>query len=50
MWGDSWINLNMKMIDMPHFRYKKKNEGEEDDIIEGTEEIIRTKFAKYIEP
>ena len=48
MWGDSWINLQMKMIDMPHYKYKSKKD-KEPEVKEGTVDILKNKFSKYVE-
>jgi hypothetical protein len=55
---ESWINLMMKMKDMPHYRYKpaKSEKGKrttrdkdnDDNAREGTIEDLQKKFAKYI--
>ena len=45
MWGDSWINLMMKMRDMPHYQYRKSKERIEK---KGTVEDLQNNFGKYI--
>ncbi len=47
MWGDSWINLQMKMTDLPTYRYKGDPDKEEDEGKPGTIEILNSKFGKY---
>lgn len=55
MWGDSWINLQMKMRDMPYYHYKRNNDStgsqntKDSGVKEGTIDILKQKFAKYIE-
>lgn len=44
MWGDSWINLKMKMADMPYTSYKSEKEAKE-----GTIDDLRNNFSKYIQ-
>ena len=46
MWGDSWVNLVMKMKDMPYFSYGK---DKKEKVVEGTVDILKAKFSKYIE-
>lgn len=43
MWGDSWINLRMKMADMPYSSYKKK------ETKQGTIDDLKNNFSKYIQ-
>lgn len=47
MWGDSWINMNMKMKDMPYYHYKSLKDEKEGK--EGTVEDIKRHFSKFIE-
>lgn len=44
MWGDSWINLKMKMADMPYTSYRSETKAKE-----GTIEDLQNKFGKYIQ-
>lgn len=50
LWGDSFINYSMKLRDMPHFEYDSESAKKQDDIIQGTNEILKQKFGKYIMP
>ena len=50
MWEESWVNLMMKMRDMPYYRIKTEEEKEAEHTHEGTVEDIQKKFAKYIKP
>lgn len=47
MWGDSWINLSMKMKDMPYYEYSTDGKAGEEDAKEGTIDDLRNKFGKY---
>lgn len=47
MWGDSWLNLQLKMKDMPHYHYNS-DKKKEPEVKEGTTDILREKFNKYI--
>jgi hypothetical protein len=50
MWGDSWINLLMKMKDMPHYHMKTKTEKGKSGSgkpIPGNKDILKSKFGKY---
>jgi len=59
MWEESWPNLMMKMADMPYYKYKSskdkkkdkpgKKEDFEDGAKPGNEDILKEKFAKYIQ-
>lgn len=44
MWGDSWINLKMKMADMPYANYRSEGKAKE-----GTIEDLKNHFGKYIQ-
>lgn len=48
MWGDSWINYRMKMADMPYFSYSSDDKHKEPDAKEGSIDILKSKFGKYI--
>jgi hypothetical protein len=48
MWGDSWINLMMKMRDMPYYHYKSSGKNGEKPAREGTVDDLKNKFSKYI--
>lgn len=49
MWGDSWINLMMKMKDMPYYHYNsKKTPGLKGDEKAGTVDVLDQKFKKYL--
>ncbi len=48
MWGDSWINLQMKMKDMPYYHYASSDKKKDPEVKEGTIHILKQKFAKYI--
>ncbi len=46
MWGDSWINLSLKLQDIPYYkglREKKENDGAK----KGTVEVLEQKFSRY---
>lgn len=47
MWKETWIDLSMKMRDMPYYDYDGDSK-EEEEVIKGTNEILKTKFAKYV--
>lgn len=47
MHDESWINLVMKMRDMPYFHYNGKTE---EKAREGTIDDLKAKFGKYITP
>lgn len=52
MWEESWVNLVMKMRDMPYYHYRSKADGkkapkEDRDAIPGDADILKKKFAKY---
>lgn len=49
MWEENWINLVMKMKDMPYYKYasNKKNKSD-DNAKEGSIDILESKFSKYI--
>ena len=51
MWEESWINLVMKMRDMPYYHYKGKKDGAKKkdtvDAIPGDADILMQKFGKY---
>lgn len=49
MWKESWIALSMKMRDMPRYEYDSAS-GEEKDLLKGTNDILKEKFAKFIKP
>nr|WP_319268306.1 hypothetical protein [uncultured Draconibacterium sp.] len=42
MWGDSWINLMMKMKDLPHYSYKKKDKDSEPGVF--TADDLKKRF------
>lgn len=48
MWKESWINLQMKMKDMPYYHYKSSEKNAEEKVREGTEDDLKNKFSKYI--
>ncbi len=50
MWGDSWMNLMLKMKDMPYYHYKssKADKNKDPDAKEGTVDILEEKFRKYL--
>lgn len=48
MYGDSWINMTMKMRDMPYYSYRK-GKKESDSAKEGSLDILKEKFGKYME-
>lgn len=48
MWGDSWINLMMKMKDMPYYHYNSKSAGKRSDEKQGTVDVLEEKFKKYL--
>lgn len=50
LWGDSWINILLKMRDMPYYRTKTDEEKEKEHTHEGTVDVLKEKFAKYIKP
>lgn len=47
MWEDSWVNLRIKMADMPHFEYDSKKQ-DEPEAKEGSIEDLKKNFGKYI--
>jgi len=47
MWGSSFISLSMKMRDMPRYEYNKASK-EEEKIIKGTNDVLKSKFAKFV--
>ena len=51
MWEESWINLMMKMRDMPYYHYKAKADRkvspQERDAIPGDVDTLIRKFGKY---
>lgn len=51
MWEESWVNLVMKMRDMPYYHYKGKKDGAKKkdtvDAIPGNADILIKKFGKY---
>lgn len=51
MWEESWINLMMKMRDMPYYHYKAKADRkvsqQERDAIPGDADTLIRKFGKY---
>lgn len=47
MWGDSWINLRMKMADMPYYSYSG-DEHKEPAAKEGTIDDLKRIAGKYI--
>lgn len=47
MWKETWIDLCMKMRDMPYYDYDSESK-EEEEVINGTNEVLKTKFAKYV--
>ena len=50
MWGDSWINLLIKMKDMPHYHMKTKTGKDKSGKakpIPGNKDILKSKFSKY---
>lgn len=50
MWEESWVNLVMKMRDMPYYHYKSKKDGakkETADAIPGDTDVLLKKFGKY---
>jgi len=47
MWGESWINLSMKMRDMPRYEYSTASK-EEEKVIKGTNDVLKSKFAKFV--
>jgi hypothetical protein len=55
MWEESWPNLLMKMRDLPYYKYKSKSdkpkndEFDDSDAKPGDIEILKTKFAKYMQ-
>jgi len=54
---ESWISLIMKMRDMPYYHYKgdkqkgktKPEKKDKPEPLPGTTDILKTKFAKYID-
>jgi hypothetical protein len=48
MWKETWIDLCMKMRDLPYYEYDDNDSKEEEEVIQGTNEILKQKFAKYI--
>jgi len=44
MWEESWINLTMKMNDMPYYSY-----GKQEKVKSGTIEDLKNNFSKYIQ-
>lgn len=44
MWGDSWVNVLLKMKDMPYYHFKSKDESKKGDA-----DILKSKFSKYIQ-
>ena len=47
MWEETWINLSMKMRDMPRYEYNSVPK-EEENLIKGTNDVLKQKFAKFI--
>ena len=47
MWEETWINLSLKMRDMPRYEYKNTS-VENEPTIKGTNDILKEKFAKFI--
>lgn len=50
LWGDSWINILLKMRDMPYYRTKTEEEKEAEHTHEGTIDILKQKFSHLIKP
>jgi hypothetical protein len=48
MWGDSWINLSLKLQDMPYYKGMKEKKEDEIQGKRGTVDDLRNKFSKYI--
>lgn len=46
MWEESWVNLMMKMKDMPYYHYDSNKEPEAK---EGTIEDLKNHFSKYMQ-